>query len=463
MNPLLASPFAGIFLAPVLALATAVSGGAGTPAVSAAPDAAASSSQACVSLSRNLMFGSRDSSTDGQVSALQAFLIQDGDMHAGATGYFGMITQRAVQRFQSSQGIFTTGYVGALTRAAVSRASCGGNPPPAATFYIRSISPDITTVGSSVTIYGGGFTQDNTINFGIGSIDHVASYDGTTLTFTVPSSLTPACYYSEPQCLIASQETTPGTYAVSVTNGSGTSNSVSITINDGQQQASNVRIFSITPSSGPTGTTVSIVGSGFAASNTIRFGSGAIADVPVSSSVAIACTNNPSCHGGINQTLQFTVPTSLGAYCPAGVACPMYAMLVTAGTYNVSVSNSSGTSDPVAFTVTGGPSISPVGNGPTITGIDAPASLSVGSTGTWTVHASAIRGSTASLQYSVDWGDEAALGNGIMSPQPSSTQSSAAFTHSYSRPGTYTAVFSVSDTSGNVATANSTVTVMPLY
>jgi hypothetical protein len=357
-------------------------------------------------------------------------------MYAAATGYFGILTQRAVRQFQSSQGIFTTGYVGALTRAAVANASCGGNPPPAAGVSARSLSPNAGPVGTSVTIYGGGFTQDNTIN--------------------------PACYYSQPQCLIASIATSPGTYNVSVTNASGTSNAIAFTVTSDQPQTSAVRIYSITPSTGPVGTTVSITGFGFASSNTIRFGSGAIYNVPISSSIAIACTTNPSCHGGINQTLQFTVPTSLGAYCVAGAACPMYAMLVTPGTYNVSVTNDNGSSDPVSFAVTGTPLSPP--SAPTISGIDAPATLSIGTTGVWTVHAAVPNnGSTTTLHYSVDWGDEAVTGAAMMAPQPSQVQSSATFTHAYSQSGTYTATFTVTDDSGAAATVQSTVTVAPQY
>ena len=214
MNPNIVTTLAGILMTPVLALSSAVS-----DAVMAAPISTAMPTNfGCISLSHNLMYGSRDYQTNGDVSTLQGFLVTQGDLYVNPTGYFGPMTLHAVQRFQSSQGIFTTGYVGAFTRAAISRASCGGTPPPSQALYIQSLSPSITTVGSSVTIYGGGFTQDNTITLGTGAIVHVASYDGTTLTFTVPSTLSPACYFSTPPSLIASRQTTPGVYDLTVTN-----------------------------------------------------------------------------------------------------------------------------------------------------------------------------------------------------------------------------------------------------
>ncbi|HVO28493.1 MAG TPA: fibronectin type III domain-containing protein [Candidatus Paceibacterota bacterium] len=71
-----------------------------------------------------LSFGSRGS----QVQALQTLLIGQGDLGAGyATGYFGSLTQAAVQKFQCSQNVVcsgnpqTTGWglVGAKTRKAL--------------------------------------------------------------------------------------------------------------------------------------------------------------------------------------------------------------------------------------------------------------------------------------------------------------------------------------------------------
>jgi len=58
----------------------------------------------------------------GEVAELQAFLIADGYGHvitAGATGYFGDQTFRALKLFQLSEGIPSTGYFGPLSQAEV--------------------------------------------------------------------------------------------------------------------------------------------------------------------------------------------------------------------------------------------------------------------------------------------------------------------------------------------------------
>ena len=79
----------------------------------------------CLELSRNLGLGNTDTSTDGEVSALQKFL-----GITPPTGYFGPLTMAAVEAWQSANGIVssgtpqTTGYgrVGPATRQAM---ACG--------------------------------------------------------------------------------------------------------------------------------------------------------------------------------------------------------------------------------------------------------------------------------------------------------------------------------------------------
>jgi len=324
--------------------------------------AVAAASTSCTTLTYGLGLGSTDARTASQITPLQDFLFAQGDLPVGATGYFGPLTLRAVEAFQSNNGISTTGFVGPLTRAAIQEMSCGTAPVP---------NP-------------------------------------------VPSN--------------------------------------------------NVTIYSISPVSGPVGTSVSIKGFGFTASNTVHFGSGTIGNVPVSSSIAIACTTNPSCHGGINQTLIITIPSAIGPYCAPGMACPMYMQLLTPGTYTVYVQNDNGTSNSVSFTITGTNPIPPsMGQAPTITGIDTPSTLALGSVGTWTVHASDPSGSTTNLHYTVNWGDQPTASSAFTAPSPVSSQSSATFTHVYEQAGTHTATFTVSNDSGQSSTVSSTITVTPLY
>lgn len=77
-----------------------------------------------------LEVGSYDENTNGEVSKLQGFLTRSGDYtYPEITGYFGLSTQTAVQKWQARNGVVlggspeTTGYgvVGPQTRAALAQ------------------------------------------------------------------------------------------------------------------------------------------------------------------------------------------------------------------------------------------------------------------------------------------------------------------------------------------------------
>ncbi|MBI5458087.1 peptidoglycan-binding protein [Candidatus Kaiserbacteria bacterium] len=85
----------------------------------------------CPNLSRNLSYGSKGA----DVTALQNFLISEGDLAAGNnSGYFGKMTATALKKWQARNGVVstgtaaTTGYgaVGPKTRAAIARMCAGG-------------------------------------------------------------------------------------------------------------------------------------------------------------------------------------------------------------------------------------------------------------------------------------------------------------------------------------------------
>jgi hypothetical protein len=69
-----------------------------------------------------------------------------------------------------------------------------------------------------------------------------------------------------------------------------------------------VKVYAISPASAPAGSEATITGFGFAADNAIHFGDRVMRHVAVKSAIGIACTVNPSCRGGIQQTLAFTIP-----------------------------------------------------------------------------------------------------------------------------------------------------------
>lgn len=94
-----------------------------------------------------------------------------------------------------------------------------------------------------------------------------------------------------------------------------------------------------------------------------------------------------------------------------------------------------------------------------ISGVSGPQSLNVNQTGTWTVKASSSNGEN--LSYSVTWGDEFyfAYNNQsamTLAPRP---QQSATFSHTYSTKGTYSPVFTVTNSSGQSAKTSLSVDV----
>lgn len=100
--------------------------------------------------------------------------------------------------------------------------------------------------------------------------------------------------------------------------------------------ASTPKIYSISPTSSPVGGEFRIVGLGFLATNTVSFGKSSIDNVPVAWQGAISCVQgNSACHPGISQALTVTVPSR-----------------TRSGTYKVSIRNSNGVSNAVAFKVT---------------------------------------------------------------------------------------------------------------
>jgi hypothetical protein len=95
-----------------------------------------------------------------------------------------------------------------------------------------------------------------------------------------------------------------------------------------------VRAYGIYPASGPSGSEVRITGLGFTDDNAVHFGNRVIAHVGIKSFIGIACTNNPNCRAGIQQTLAFMVPDN------------------PPGAYRVWVENANGKSNTMNFSIT---------------------------------------------------------------------------------------------------------------
>ncbi|MEK7465583.1 MAG: peptidoglycan-binding protein [Patescibacteria group bacterium] len=90
---------------------------------------------------------------------------------------------------------------------------------------------------------------------------------------------------------------------------------------------------------------------------------------------------------------------------------------------------------------------------PVIIGVGGPATISLGTAGTWTVSAYDPDGNN--LAYNVNWGDY--IPNAYGAPESKKMDQTATFTHTYSAAGFYTIIFTVVDEKG--ASARSTLTV----
>ena len=210
-------------------------------------------------------------------------------------------------------------------------------------------------------------------------------------------------------------------------------------------------ITSENPTSGPIGTSVTLTGTGFTSNDIVYFGAGTVSNTPASASAD-------------GTVLTFAVPQDIGPYCKPGTPCPYFRRLVTPGTYEVSVMNASTSarSNSVAFTVTKSATTTPPTPSPlSIASISAPTNLLVGTEGTWTVNVDRPSDATGNLTYSVKWGDEPAIAAAMSAllGNNGTTQASATFTHTYESAGTFTPIFTVTDSNGHSVKASASVVV----
>jgi peptidoglycan hydrolase-like protein with peptidoglycan-binding domain len=451
----------------------------------------------CLNLAADLSYGA----SSEQVTQLQTFLVAQNYPGGGAwmeTGYFGSATLQAVHDFQQAEGLPVSGVADASTRAAIASVSCGSSgtslynytapyayaPAPlpytnyvatnpncssvypysctnynygtGSTVALISLSQNTGAPGTSVTVYGTGFDPaDNTVFFGTQVLSGIPS-NGTSLTFTVPAYYSYSSYGSgtSVQFYVTDSRGTSnslsftvmqygygsngcGSYQYGAYSGSPCSNCGSVyngyTSGSCYTQPINANLTSpiisyLAPTSGGAGASVTVYGSGFSsAGNTVHFGQGVITGLQSSD----------------GQSVSFVVPSSLTGF---------GSQVLVLGTYNVSVSNSLGyTSNVIPFTVT---SLANSGTAPTITSVNGPTSLAIGTQGTWTITIN--NPSNSYVTTSIDWGDGEPASNQV-APQTTYAQSAATltFTHTYYAAGTYSASFTVSNGSGqqNVSTA----------
>lgn len=94
----------------------------------------------CYTFRYYLVRGSTDANTAGEVSRLQSILYKARFLETEPTGYFGVLTENAVRKYQYSKNIQSTGTVGPTTRAALSNCSSNNYTPSPATGNPLAIS-----------------------------------------------------------------------------------------------------------------------------------------------------------------------------------------------------------------------------------------------------------------------------------------------------------------------------------
>ena len=145
------------------------------------------STNACLSLSYNLYADQVDARTNGEVTKLQQFLAQDSSIYPAGlvTGYFGPMTETAVQRWQARNGVVSSGspdttgygYVGPKTRAAMSCSNSTVYQPQTNT----NTKPAVTQTSSNLT--------SNTLNI-VSPRDTTVSVGGeVTIVYTIGSNI----------------------------------------------------------------------------------------------------------------------------------------------------------------------------------------------------------------------------------------------------------------------------------
>ena len=391
----------------------------------------------CYTFNNNLKYGDNNK----EVVELKTVLSKEGlytNQTSESSTVFNEYIASAVVQFQEKyaseilipRGLaHGTGFVGILTRAKLNQLyGCNSleNHQP----IINGVSGPISlTVGQTGTWIIKAIDPDNT------ALSYSVSWGDTALINTnqLPQS--------SDQILVQTTTfthaySTKGNYTITFYVKNNAGNTATSTINVVVVQNNVVQvpvITSLSPSSGHIGTTVTIIGNHFTANgNGIHFGEGIVN--------VVNSSNNST-------MLTFQVPSKINTCGLVQFECLLPDTLVTPGTYNVYVSNVNGSSNLATFTVTAS------NHQPIINGVSGPVRITVGQVGIWTIKASDPDNN--SLEYSINWGDEAKLNSGraLSTDNEDAFVQTTTFTHAYSTVGNYNITISVKDTTGNVATS----------
>ncbi len=190
------------------------------------------------------------------------------------------------------------------------------NVTAAMTPVITTVSPGTLPLSGYViqTVSGSNFTSSNMINLTGPGCPSTCRFSSD--SSTPPNSLT-----------FHTRGMTAGNYTLSITNGNGTSNSVSM--NTG------VVLTSITPTSATPGTSMAVIGAGIDLSDVLSITGSQSVQIPASSITfgVSGCDGSGGACGGMVNQMTFTLPS------------------LPAGSYTISDTNDKGTSNSLSFTV----------------------------------------------------------------------------------------------------------------
>lgn len=225
-------------------------------------------------------------------------------------------------------------------------------------------------------------------------------------------------------------------------------------------------ILSISPTSGPAGTKVTIKGcnlSGFEGDVGVTFERSDGKKIGVAVGTLMRKIIDVAEEQTITGTIQTECPTGteIGAY--SGLETKCDTVVPTPGVYTVYTITPSGKSNTVTFTVTSGAATN---KPPTIQSFTGPSSLKVGVMGTWSVKATDPE--QDKITYVVTWGDETPLDPKYVDVTHPLNRASLGYgqtftattaMHAYSEPGVYTIKLLAFDQNAGNSSGQKTLTI----
>lgn len=211
----------------------------------------------CVSIVNNLRYRDRDVNKNGEVSTLQDFLQGKGYLNNEPTGYFGLLTTKAVKDFQRANNINSDGSVGPITRAKIQALTCGGtnynDPVISGTQGPQNLSINETGTWRILATDSSGGSLSYSVNWG----DNMVYGNGTTSMYPQPLPIQQSATFTHSY---SQRGTYTPTFTVTSDNGircimapcpSGGSASTSLSVNVGGE-TSNSSIMVLSPNGGET-------------------------------------------------------------------------------------------------------------------------------------------------------------------------------------------------------------------